>query len=82
MLVAIVFHAYFDVDVEELLRERRPYVCDKVSIFVINLLQKIGLKTWSIRLQNNDESSQRIAYQDVYKILKQYIKICITIIHN
>lgn len=74
MLVAIVFHAYYDVNVEELLSERKLYVCDKVAIFVDTLLQKIRLKNWAARRQNNrliDKLNEHITYQDVYKILKR-----------
>lgn len=74
MLVAIVFHAYFDVDVDELLSKRKPYVCDKINVFVDKVLQKIGFRKWSLKRQNNRlkaELDHYITYQDMYKVLKR-----------
>ncbi|XP_025414980.1 polycystin-2-like isoform X2 [Sipha flava] len=74
MLVAIVFHAYFDVDVEELLAERKVYVFDKISEFVDHMLLRVGLKEWSTKRKNDrlkSELDQHITYQDIYKILKR-----------
>lgn len=74
MLVAVVFHAYFDVHVEELLTDRKPYVCDKVSAFVDDALLRMGFRKWSLRRREDRikaELDSRIAYQDVYKTLKR-----------
>lgn len=74
MLVAIVFHAYFDVDIEELLNDRKLYVCDKINVFVGNVLKKMGLEKWVLKRQDNRlkaELDRHITYQDAYKILKR-----------
>lgn len=74
MLVAIVFHAYFDIDVEVLLAEKKLYVCDKLSIFIDTILDRLGFKKLCTRRQQNrlqSELDRRIPYQDVYKILKR-----------
>lgn len=75
-----MFHAYFDVDVEELLAERKVYVCDKISEFVYRvLLPRVGLKDWSAKRQNDRLKSkldEHITYQDVYKTLKRYDTTC------
>jgi len=76
MLVAIVFHAYFDVDVEQLLGDRQQYVSDKVSAFVDRVLVWMGLDKWAGRRRTdrlNNELDRRVTYQDVYKILKRYM---------
>lgn len=75
MLVAIVFHAYFEVDIEELLAERKVYVFDKVSEFLDRMLLQLGLNSWLTKRQNDrlkSELDQHMTYQDVYKILKRY----------
>lgn len=74
MLVAIVFHAYFDVDVEELLKERKLYVCDKVSLLVDKVIKLLGFDDWVTLRENQrlkSELNHSIAYQDIYKILKR-----------
>jgi hypothetical protein len=74
MLVAIVFHAYFDVDVEQSLEGRQPYVSDKVSAFVDRVLTKIGFNKWAARRRSDrlkDELDRRITYQNIYKTLKR-----------
>ncbi|XP_050055561.1 polycystin-2-like [Aphis gossypii] len=74
MLVAIVFHAYFDVDVEQSLEGRQPYVSDKVSAFVDRIIAKIGFNKWAEKRRSDrlkDELDRRITYQDVYKTLKR-----------
>jgi len=76
MLVAIVFHAYFDVDIEQSLGDRQPYVSDKVSAFVDRALAKMGFEKWSEQRRTdrlNEELNRRVTYQDVYKILKRYV---------
>lgn len=76
MLVAIVFHAYFDVDVEQSLGDRQLYVSDKVSAFVDRVIAKIGFEKWALRRRTNrlnQELNRRITYQDVYKLLKRYV---------
>eukprot|EP00102_Acyrthosiphon_pisum_P011655 XP_008180466.2 PREDICTED: polycystin-2-like isoform X2 [Acyrthosiphon pisum] len=74
MLVAIVFHAYFDVDVEQSLGDRQSYVSDKVSAFVDRVLAWMGFDKWAGRRRTdrlNNELDRRVTYQDVYKILKR-----------
>ncbi|XP_060854268.1 polycystin-2 isoform X1 [Rhopalosiphum padi] len=74
MLVAIVFHAYFDVDVEQSLEGQQPYVSDKISAFVDRVLTKIGFKKWAARRRSDrlkNELDRRITYQNVYKTLKR-----------
>lgn len=76
MLVAIVFHAYFDVDVEQSLGDQQPYVSDKVSEFVDRLLLWMSFDKWAGRRRTdrlNSELDRRVTYQDVYKILKRYM---------
>lgn len=75
MLVAVSFHAYFDVDVEESLSERKLYVYDKVSASVVNALVWIGFKESAAKnneLKMNDVD-RHIAYQEVYKLLKRCV---------
>jgi len=84
MLVAIVFHAYFDVDVEQLLGDRQSYVSDKVSEFVDHALTRMGFVKWVARRHTDrlkDELDRRVTYQDVYKILKRYMRYNNYIIH-
>lgn len=74
MLLAIVFHAYFDVDIEELLSERKHYVCDKVSVFVDQVLVRVGFNKKAEKRKNKRLHNElgHITYQDIYKILKRY----------
>lgn len=74
MLVAIVFHAYFDVDIEILLDERKLYVCDKFSIYIEKTLQMLGLTKMAVRHRQKRLQSEQglyVPYVDVYKILKR-----------
>lgn len=73
--MAIVFHAYFDVDVEELLGGRKHYVSDVVMDFIEKTLMKIGFQKWAAdhRANRLNRENDRITYQDVYKILKRYV---------
>ncbi|VVC36763.1 Polycystic kidney disease type 2 protein,Polycystin cation channel, PKD1/PKD2 [Cinara cedri] len=74
MLVAIVFHGYFDVNVEELLGDRKRYVCDSVSTYLEKALERIGLRKWVERRQEkkfNDQLQGQMTYEDVYKTLKR-----------
>lgn len=74
MLVAIVFHTYFDVDIEIILDDRKQYVCDKISISIENTLLKLGLKkiaSWCRQKRLQREQGRLVPYVDVYKILKR-----------
>ncbi|XP_050527433.1 polycystic kidney disease 2-like 2 protein isoform X2 [Daktulosphaira vitifoliae] len=73
MLMAIVFHAYFDVDIEEMIGKRKIYVLDKLSLYTEPILRKLDL----IKLENGhthykaEDELNEISYQDFYKILKR-----------
>lgn len=74
MLVAIVFHGYFDVNIEELLGDRKRYVCDSVSTYLETALRRIGLQKWAAERQEkrlDDQLQEQITYVDVYKTLKR-----------
>lgn len=76
MLVAIVFHAYFDVDIEIILDDRKQYVYDKFSIYMENMLQRLGLKkiaAWYRQNRLQREQGHLIPYVDIYKTLKRQV---------
>lgn len=65
-----MFHAYFDVDVEELLNGRKLYPCDRFWALVNKGLQRFGLKDFPEKWRKT-EKDEHITYQDAYKILKR-----------
>lgn len=75
MLVAIVFHGYFDVNIEELLGDRKRYACDSFSTYLEAVLGRVGLKNWADQRRekrSDDQLQDRMTYEDVYKTLKRY----------
>lgn len=73
MLVIIVFHGYFFVEIQT---KWKVDSYDKVSLFMENKLQQMGLNklaTWlrSSRLKRQPLNDQ-IIYQDLYQMLKRY----------
>lgn len=53
MLLMISLHAYFTVNAEELLGDRKIYVCDKVAVFGEGVLQRVGLRKWAKGVRND-----------------------------
>ncbi|XP_050444464.1 polycystic kidney disease 2-like 1 protein isoform X2 [Adelges cooleyi] len=62
MLVAIAFHAYFDVDIEELIGDRKHYVWDKVVAFFNRLFKRRDMAKTEL---------EYMSYEDVYKLLRR-----------
>lgn len=76
MLVMIVFHGYFFVDIQTKWKVGRY---DKISVFIESKSQQIGLNklaTWlrSNRLKRNVQSNP-ITYQNLYNMLKRYVNL-------
>ncbi|XP_050428764.1 uncharacterized protein LOC126838412 [Adelges cooleyi] len=73
MLVAIAFHAYFDVNIEELIADRKQYVWDKVFTCLGGIFNHLGLNKWANKkpLEKVQEKPGYINYEDVYKLLRR-----------
>lgn len=78
MQIAIVFHAYFDVDVEEMVEKHNLYVSDKLFSLIEPILRIFGvnkLKNDRILSQLKEDEFDEISYQDLYKILKRLVLV-------
>lgn len=76
--MAMVFHTYFDVDVETLLDGRKLYMFDIIAIHIDNILDKMSFNKYADR--RREERLQReldgyYSYQEVYKTLKRQVMI-------